>query len=131
MVPYATLDDAKARYEGTIATEREPWVATLLAEAEAKLDAKLPDLRGRVDAGTIPADLVRWTVVDAVLRVVRNPRGDRQELLGAYNVTRQMPSTTPARVEFTDGELAELGDVTDPATIVGSASLSLPAWRMP
>jgi hypothetical protein len=129
--PYATLTDVVARYEGTIPADREAWVTTLLDEATSKLDDTLPDLRSRIDSGEVSAQRVRWIVVGAVLRVVRNPRGIRQEMLGAYNVTRQMPATAPAEVAFTADELAELSPPQQAASIVGSAALSLPYWRVP
>lgn len=128
---YATLANVQARYEGTITADREPWVETLLAEAETKLDEALPDLRARVDSGDVSGELVRWTVVAAVARVVRNPRGIRQSMLGAYNETRLMPATGPAEVEFTAAELAALAAPTTAGSVVGSAALSLPSWRVP
>lgn len=127
MAPYATLADVEARYENTIPARREAWVQTLLDEAINLLDARLPTLRARYDAGDVAPTLVKKIVVDAVLWVVRAPSPETGDQLAASVASRQRPATNPAVIEFTAAELASL-QPAGAVVSVGSALLAPPAW---
>lgn len=85
MTTYATVDDVRAAYDGTIPVDAEVWVGSQLDHAEALLTATAGDLAARVTAGTTTAANVRIVECQMVIRVLRNPGGYRQQSTGPYS----------------------------------------------
>lgn len=72
-----TVDDVRARFpeydEG-----QKPFTETLIQDALVLLAARFPLMRSWLETGAVSPDLVKWLVVQAVLRVLRN------EAVGGY-----------------------------------------------
>jgi len=85
MAIYATWDDVVATYEQTVPEEHRPRIEMLLRQASAKLTALAPSLPTRLTAGTLDPDLPGALVVEAVLRVYRNPAGVTQQSTGPFS----------------------------------------------
>ena len=126
---YATLADVEAKWRTLPAAADQNRATALLAEAEALLDSKLPDLAANITAGTVSAVLARKVVTDAVIRVLANPSGVAQQTLGPESV-QYTGVRTLGTVEFTASELASLapaGDGVSAAGVaVGSATFGFP-----
>jgi len=86
---YATWDDVNATFEGTIPAEAQPRIDTLLRQASARLAAMVPSIDARLAAGTLDPELPSSVVVEAVLRVYRNPIGAQQQSVGPFNLSFQ------------------------------------------
>lgn len=84
---YATADDVQARLGRPLTGDEQTMVAALLADAEALIKARIPDLDQRVTGGRTPREVVVLVEANAVLRVVRNPGGYRSETDGDYAYT--------------------------------------------
>lgn len=82
---YATWDDVVLIYELPIPATARPRIEALLKQAAAKLTALVPSLPARLTAGSIDAELPKAMVVDAVLRVYRNPAGVSQQATGPFS----------------------------------------------
>lgn len=85
MAIYATWDDVVATYEDVIPIDRKPRIEMLLRQASARLTALVPGLAARIGASDIDPDLPGGMVVEAVLRVYRNPAGVTQQSTGPFN----------------------------------------------
>lgn len=109
MVDVSVQDVADA-VKGGIPPDDGPWVATLVARARRLLARRRPGLDTLVQLGGIDADLVRDTIVAAVVRVVANPSGVYREQEGEYGYSRAAtdPGST-GRLMYTADELALLG----------------------
>lgn len=82
---YATVPNVQARFTRPLTLEEEQMAQTLLDDVEARLRARIPDLDERVDADANYLALVVQVEANAVLRVLRNPEGYRQETEGNYS----------------------------------------------
>jgi hypothetical protein len=117
-VPYATLDDVEAAYEGAVPDRAQ----NVLDTAHVMLDAIVADIPGRLaltedddDYATLRLDaaVVKVVVVEAVMRRLRNPKGYTSERDGDYGYSYGRPGSasdrkTPRSTWFTDEELALL-----------------------
>lgn len=81
MSVWASVADVEAVYEGEVPDR----AAALLDRAEVLLASLVPTIAARITAATLDPELVRMTVVDAVIRVLRNPRGYSWEREGDYS----------------------------------------------
>ncbi|WP_227979980.1 hypothetical protein [Nocardia spumae] len=83
---FATRDDVRARFEGVIPSNRDPWLDAKIDDAESLLVSLVPSMATSAD----PARLSRAKamVSDAVLRVYRNPSGATQETASVFSVSR-------------------------------------------
>lgn len=126
---YAVTADVVARYEGTLTTEQQTWVGTLLDDASALLDAKIPSLADRAASDTAVAELAKIVVVSSVLRTVRNPTGARTTTQSAGPFSTYVSRDTGSDVWFTDNELGLLA-APQPAP-VQSVKMTIPSWRVP
>lgn len=81
MSVWASVADIEAVYEDEVPDR----AAALLDQAETLLNAQVPTIGARITAETLDPDLVRITLVDAVIRVLRNPRGFSWEREGDYS----------------------------------------------
>lgn len=127
---FATVDDVQAVYEQEIPAGARKRVDLLLRKAQARLLARVPSIRARLDAGSLEPVLVRGALEDIVLRVLRNPNGYSMEQAGefAYRIDRAVAS---GRIQITDEDVAPL---LPPAARrpAGSIRVSVPArQRLP
>jgi hypothetical protein len=86
---YATVDDVRDEYEGTIPVERNDYVEQKLVAAERILSAphNAGDLAELIASGQATAEDVRFVLCNMVLRLIRNPTGIRTQSAGPYSVT--------------------------------------------
>lgn len=82
---YATVDDVQARLGRPLTSEERELAVTLLDDVEAMLRARIPDLDERVEVNENYRALVVMVEANAVLRVLKNPEGYRQESEGNYS----------------------------------------------
>lgn len=73
----AIISDLEARFRPLTDAEL-PNAEALLDDAWEELQARIPDLMARRDAGTVSDGLVRRVVTAMVVRVLRNPDAIRQ-----------------------------------------------------
>jgi hypothetical protein len=131
MATYATWQDVVDTYELPIPAEHQPRIEKLLAQASARLTALVPSLPTRVNAGTVDPELPSSLVVDAVLRVYRNPAGVTQQTVGPFNRSFSKDAQhndlyfDPAQVQ------ALLASISDHGVGVGTFRVGIPAPQMP
>ena len=78
MTTYAIVDDVATRLGRPITAEAEvAQVDAWLSDIEATILARIPDLRARVENGTIPLGTVVMVEANAVVRKALNPEGLR------------------------------------------------------
>lgn len=123
---FADLQDVKDRYPGTFDNSRDPWVTTLVSDANLLLTRRILDLPDRAANEPEVAELAKIIVVNSVLRVITNPSGVTQETFGSYSYSRPASDN----VWFRDDEIALL---TNPDNLapVRSVQMVLPAHRQP
>lgn len=93
-------------------------VPNLLAYISAQARIKIAALEERMATDVDFADLVRWTLASAVVRVLRNPEGWRQWAIDDANFTRDQ-IVSAGLLYLTDDELADLrGGVGLPSAYV-------------
>lgn len=110
---FASLQDVKTAYEGTIAAEAEARVQYLLDTVSARLRILLPDLTQRIaDDDTDQQDLSILTkdiVVQAVLRrLPGNAQQVRSQSQGVGPWSTTLTYTTDSTGTFSDEDLAAL-----------------------
>lgn len=82
---YAAAADVAARLGRGLSPDETTLVTTRLADAERMILRRIPDLADQITAGAIAEADVIQVEAEAVLRVVRNPDGYRQETDGNYS----------------------------------------------
>ena len=102
----STQDVADA-IKGGIPDEDVPWVQNLIGRATRLLANLRPGLPGLISDGVIDGAFVGDVIVDAVLRVVRNPEGFYREQEGKYGYSKSV-DVASGRLEFLPSELASL-----------------------
>lgn len=126
-----TSEDVAKSYEGEISIPEVAWVEQKIDEAVRTLVGLIPSIPSRVHKGELDADLVKDKIVEAVLRVVRNPQGIESEGEGDYNI-RLRNTTASGDIWFQEKDLILLGlNVTKkhrPRTIHSKAT---PGWGFP
>lgn len=104
----AIVEDVQTRL-GRKLTEQEAELAgALIADAEAMLRARIPDLDQRVAESETYAQLVRMVIANAVVRVLKNPGGYRTETDGDYSYAIDTRAAA-GFLTFLDDELSQLG----------------------
>jgi hypothetical protein len=106
---YATFQDVSTAYEGTVPDVDRPRLEALLRRASKRLDAIVPSLAHRLSIGTLDPDLPAGLVVEAVLRVYRNPEGVTQDQMGPFQ-KQFNPRGVKAEIAFDPDEVHELLD---------------------
>lgn len=108
---YATPTDVREAFEGTIPVDAKnnARLDGLLTRASAKLSALVPSLDARMASGAVDPEIPAGMVVEAVLRVWRNPAGLTQEGIGPFQASR---NANAARNEifYDPDEVARLRD---------------------
>ncbi len=135
LTPLASVNDLKEVFELDIPDALEPRAQALLDRAEARLKRLRPGLADNVASGAVDEVLVRGAIVDAVLRVLRNPQGYASEQVGDLSY-RLSAAASSGLLDFTARELADctpVGSASDPARAVGvgSIGISVPSYRRP
>lgn len=104
--PLATVSDVENAWRRL--TDDEVAVAVYaLAQASARVRARVPTLQKRLDSSELDPLMVRGIVADMVVRTLRNPSGISQKTAGAESVTFDRSAVT-ASLELTDDELSLL-----------------------
>lgn len=70
---WATFHDVTDRWVGANKPDNEDQIAALIQDAEAVILAEYPKIQDRIDAATLPIQVVTMVVVRMVTRVLRNP----------------------------------------------------------
>jgi hypothetical protein len=70
---WTTFADVTDRWVGSDAPTDQNLVEALIDDAEAVVLAEYPAIQDRIDAATLPLNLVKLVVVRMVSRVLRNP----------------------------------------------------------
>lgn len=127
MSTYATTDDVAVLYEGTLPDRAQ----ALLDRAERELARLVPNLAARISSaagavGHVDQGLVRDTLVDAVIRVLRNPKGYAYEREGEYGYGYGVNNVSgTGTVTFTADELARLRLPIDGTAWSGVGTITL------
>ncbi|MCB0966272.1 MAG: hypothetical protein KDB37_05505 [Ilumatobacter sp.] len=105
----ATVNDVADRWRPLSADESVVALASL-EDAWALATLEVPDLDARLtaDPAEIDPSIVRMVICAAVLRVLRNPDGKRQETIEDYSYTLAVGEGEPGSVYFTEAELTRL-----------------------
>ena len=107
-MPFATADDVRELIpRESLSTEETAMVERRIARAERIIRKRIPDLDDRILDGTLSDQDVGDVVIEAVLRVVRNPDGYTQEVDGNYSYI--LSSENNGKLFITDEEWEELG----------------------
>lgn len=127
-----TSDDVNNAYEGEISVAEVQWVERKLDQAVRELYATIPSLKSRIDAELIDSDLVKDKVIDAVLRVVRNPKGIDSEGEGDYNI-KLRNTVASGDIWFQEKDLIQLGwEAPGKANKMGTVRVkATPGWGFP
>lgn len=81
----ATVDDVQKRFERELTDDERELAETLLNDAEIKIRRRIRNLVKRAAADPDFREAVVMVESNAVLRVLRNPEGYRQEAEGNYS----------------------------------------------
>lgn len=86
---YADAQDVRDAYEGTIPTDAKTVARldSLIRRACAKLSQLVPSLDRRMANGDVDPEIPAGMVVEAVLRVWRNPAGATQQGVGPFQLS--------------------------------------------
>lgn len=116
---FAVAKDVADRWR-PLTTAQTTVADSRLEDASALLRLAFPDIDTRAAAKPPLAALAKSRVVDAVIRVLRNPDGAKQvqETIGPRSYGLTFPDGTPTGVFFTDDEL----DPLRPTVVASSAS---------
>lgn len=93
---YASATDVREAYEGTIPddTKNNDRLDGLLRRASAKLARLVPSLDRRMADGVVDPEVPAGLVVEAVLRVWRNPSGLTQQGVGPFQASYSSDAAT-------------------------------------
>lgn len=127
-MPYATPADVQEEWQQTLDAAQLAWVQAKIGRAERKLARRIPDLDDRIADGRLAAEDVRDAVVDAVLRVLRNPSGYKSEQDGDYGYSMNSRDAS-ASIWFPDDVISDLLGVSRPRK-AGTISIGVPAHRV-
>lgn len=99
-------------------------IQRLIDKAETRLNAKVPTLPARWEAGTVESEVVRGVIEDMVLRVVKNPRALRSLGIDDFQATVDN-STSTGLLYVSAEELALLS----PRGRLRVGTIRLGTWR--
>lgn len=104
---WVDLTDVQAAYEKPIPDNLTEFVNHQIGRAERLLSRTLPSLDAWLTDGCLTDDDVKDVVIEAVLRVVRNPGGLQMEMSGNYSYQARA-DVAGGKLYFSDAELAQL-----------------------
>jgi hypothetical protein len=87
MASFATVEDIEALWR-PLGEDEVVGASVLLARVSALVRTRIPGIDARIGADPNLGVLATGVVVDAVLRVLRNPEGYTSEQIGAYAYSR-------------------------------------------
>lgn len=123
MLNPVSLPDLEARFR-SLTTQETPVAEALLADSWEELQARVPTLAARAEAGTVSVGLIRRVVAAMVVRVLRNPDAIRQWAIDDASFTRDQ-LVSGGLLFATADEVALLSGVpvTPPGHVAFSASM--------
>lgn len=124
MAVYATTDDVRLVYPAVKIDETH--LERLLNIAEARLLVRVPSIPRRVNAGTLPEDLVTATIVDMVVRVLRNATPSLESTQAAAGSFSYSAKAVPGA----DRVMVIKSDLTDllPPDLPGTVRMEVDLW---
>ncbi len=130
---YATWEDVVASYEYALPVARKPWVEDKLRRGSVRLRQLVPSLDTRMalpasDPQSVDPEVPETLLVEAVLRLVRNPTGAAQQQAGPFSL--QLPAGQAAEIRFDEAEVHSLLDPPADAP-AGSLRLAVPLPHRP
>ena len=125
MAVYATFEDVAATYELPLPEEARTRVEALLAQASARLVALVPSIPARIAAGTLDPNLPGGMIIEAVLRIYRNPAGATEQQAGPFT-RRFSPSAAKNEIYFDPDQVQALLPGNDKLGI-GTTYVGIPA----
>ena len=126
------INHLKLRFEGTLDESKTEWYQAQIDKAVRKLLAVCPLVKQKVEDGVLDLEFVADKVMDAALRVVRNPEGYTSESEGGYSYGLS-GSTGSGYLRYYPEELEELGcGMTQAEQTMGTFRLrATPGWAFP
>lgn len=124
---YATWQDVVDSYEGQLPSEQRPRVEALLRRASGRLTQLVPSLPSRLAVDSedpVDPEIPAGLVIDAVLRLVRNPAGAQQQTAGPFN--QSFGGGQRADVWFDVAQVQELLAPTPAGAGYGTFRLAVP-----
>ncbi|WP_459963619.1 Gp19/Gp15/Gp42 family protein [Nocardia sp. IFM 10818] len=104
----AAPPDVASRLGRELTPEETTQVATLLADAELLIRARIKNLDELITSGAVDRAIVVMVEANAVMRVIRNPEGFKSEVDGNYSY-EFAASVASGRLEILDYEWSLLG----------------------
>lgn len=98
------FEDVKKRYSRPLSESQREWVETKLGDAWERLKIQVPGVEKRIESDDLSADLVTSTLVEAVIRVLKNPGSIRSTGIDDGSVTIDT-TVSSGRLYFLDDEL--------------------------
>lgn len=84
---YASVDDVADVFPGELTSFDRLRIAVWLRHAGTLIRGRWPDIDTRISAGTMDPGRVELAATQMVLRVLKNPRGYRQQSVGGWSAT--------------------------------------------
>lgn len=104
----AAPQDVASRLGRELTPEETTQVATLLADAELLIRARIKNLDELITTGQLLSEVVVMVEANSVMRVIRNPEGFKSEVDGNYSY-EFASSVASGRLEILDLEWSLLG----------------------
>lgn len=104
-------------------------IAYLIAKAETRLNAVVPSLAARFEAGTAAPAVIHGVVEDMVLRVVKNPQALRS--FGIDDFTAVIDNSVSTGLLYVAADEESLLSPGSGRSSVGSIRLGVSSWRLP
>lgn len=114
MADLATATDVEVAWRPLADPQERARVDYWLRRASALVRHHVPAVDARIAVGLIPEVLVRGIVVDAVIRVLENPRGlvSRAQQIGNYSETERYADAAAQGLYLTQADLSLLQNAT-------------------
>jgi hypothetical protein len=138
--PFATVDDVATDLMRPLTTAEAARADTGVTVASAIIRSRLPLIDQWITEGELDPVLPRQVVVDAVVRVLRNPNGMKQvqQTAGPFSSGGSWDTDqVGGRVYITDDELAMLEPASSPTptppagTVIARPGLAPPPYGLP
>jgi hypothetical protein len=124
---YATADDVAAGWR-TLTAEEQARATVLLERAAALIRTTVPSVPARLTAGTLDPAVLLTVSVNMVQRVLRNPDGVTQQMLGPASVTYDRDDSGALFLSAADLAALTAAPVVAGASSVGVGSIALNPW---
>lgn len=116
----ATVSDIETRWR-TLTSDETTVATALINDAWAQLIQMADNVPGDLAGDAMDPALVQSVIAAAVIRVMKNPDGNRSESIEDYSWTRDSAVST-GTLYFTDNELALMKGVRPKAVALGMAN---------